>query len=151
MLCVQLTELPNKECEGKVKIDLFRQLYVNKQHFVAPNVTVIETLIMHVNEIIQKEERSQKHDQMLELVIVLYKQLLQIPEAESGTSLSGVGGKRNVQKSLLLAFKEHNVLDLLVFLSQDFSEENNLSSLCKKLAPHVLEMQYHIFKNFTPA
>ena len=43
------------------------------------------------------------------------------------------------------------MLDLLVFLSQDFSEENNLSSLCKKLAPHVLEMQYHIFKNFTPA
>ena len=27
---------------------------------------------MHVNEIIQKEERSQKHDQMLELVIVLF-------------------------------------------------------------------------------
>lgn len=106
---------------------------------------------MHVNEIIQKEERSQKHDQMLELVIVLFKQLLQIPEAEDGLSHAGHGSKRNVQKSLLLSYKEHNVLDLLVFLTQDFSEENALSSLCKKLAPHVLEMQYHIFANFTPA
>ena len=35
---------------------------------------------MHINEILQKEERSQKHEQMIELVIVLFKQLLQIPE-----------------------------------------------------------------------
>ena len=38
------------------------------------------------------------------------------------------------------------MLDLLVFLSQEFRE-----SLHKKLAIHLLEMQYHIFKNFTPA
>ena len=88
---------------------------------------------------------------MLELVIVLFKQLLQIPESEDGLNAGARGNKRNVQKSLLLAYKEHNVLDLLVFLTQDFSEENTLSSLCKKLAPHVLEMQYHIFTNFTPA
>jgi len=71
---------------------------------------------VHVNEIIQKEERTQKHDQMLELVIVLLKQLLQIPEVEGGHGLGGTA-KRNVQKSLLLAYKEHNVLDLLVFLT----------------------------------
>ena len=80
MLFVQLTELPNKECDGRMKIDLFRQLHTNKQHFLAPKV--IETLIGHMNEILQKEERSQKHDQMIELVIVLFKQLLQIPEFE---------------------------------------------------------------------
>ena len=62
MVCVQLTELPHKECDGRIKLDIFRQLNVNKQHFVAPKVKVIETLIMHVNEIIQKEERSQKHE-----------------------------------------------------------------------------------------
>ena len=78
MLFCQLTELPNKDCESRIKIDLFRQLHTNKQHFLAPKV--IETLIMHINEILQKEERSQKHEQMIELVIVLFKQLLQIPE-----------------------------------------------------------------------
>lgn len=52
MLFCQLTELPNKECESRIKIDLFRQLHTNKQHFLAPKV--IETLIMHINEILQK-------------------------------------------------------------------------------------------------
>ena len=60
MLMVQLTELPTKECESRLKIQLFRQLAVNKQHFLAPKV--IETLIGHVKEILMKEERSQKHD-----------------------------------------------------------------------------------------
>lgn len=82
MLMVQLTELPNKDCEGRMKVDMFRQLATNKQHFLAPKV--IETLIMHLKEILKKttEERSQKHDQMLELVIVLFKYLLQIPESD---------------------------------------------------------------------
>jgi len=142
MLCVQLTELPHKDCDSRIKIELFRQLHISKSHFLAPKV--IETLIMHANEILQKEERSQKHDQMIELIIVLLKQLLQIPEHEDCASLAS--NKRNLQKSLLLAFKEHNVLDLLVFLSQEFTEPLN-----KKLAIHLLEMQYHIFKNFTPA
>ena len=60
MLFVQLTELPSKECDSRIKIDLFRQLYTNKGHFLAPKV--IETLIMHSNEILQKEEKSQKHE-----------------------------------------------------------------------------------------
>ena len=46
-----------------------------------------------------------------------------------------LGGRRSVQKSLLLAFKEHNVLDLLVFLSQEFTETLN-----KKLVIHILEI-----------
>ena len=37
------------------------------------------------------------------------------------------------------------MLDLLVYLSQEFTETLN-----KKLAIHILEIQYHIFKNFTP-
>lgn len=56
------------------------------------------------------------------------------------------GFKQNVQKTLLLAYKEHNVLDLLVYLSNDFDNPLN-----KKLAIHLLEIQYNILKNFTPA
>ena len=54
---------------------------------------------------------------MIELVIVLFKQLLQIPEYDDKTAASLLGGSRNLQKRLLLAYKEHNVLDLLVYLS----------------------------------
>ena len=72
---------------------------------------------------------------MVELVIVLFKQLLQIPEQEEQGAVGMLGGRRSVQKSLLLAFKEHNVLDLLVFLSQEFTETLN-----KKLVIHILEI-----------
>ena len=133
MLFVQLTELPNKETEGRMKIDLFRQLHNNKMHFLAPKA--IETLIMHMNEILQKEERSQKHEQMIELVIVLFKQLLQIPEHNENSAAQVYGGTRSLQKRLILAYKEHNVLDLLVYLSQEFSETLN-----KKLSIHLLEI-----------
>ena len=85
---------------------------------------------------------------MIELVIVLLKYLLQIPDQDSmqGGANQRASGAPNLQKRLLLEFKEHQVLDLLVFLSQDFSEQLN-----KKLAIHLLEIQYQIFKNFTPA
>ena len=81
---------------------------------------------------------------MIELIIVLFKQLLMIPESDDGASLAG--HKRNLQKNLLLAYKDNYVLDLFVCLSQEFSE-----TLHKKLAIHLLEIQYHIFKNFSPA
>ena len=83
---------------------------------------------------------------MIELVIVLIKQLLMIPDQENSVASAIYGGRSNLQKRLILAYKENNVLDLLVYLSQEFTE-----SLNKKLAIHILEIQYHIFKNFTPA
>jgi len=70
---------------------------------------------------------------MVELVIVLFKYLLQIPEFDEKAHMQQ--GSRNLQKRLLLAFKESEVLDLIVFLSQDFSEPLN-----KKLAIHLLEI-----------
>ena len=51
---------------------------------------------MHINEILQKEERSQKHEQMIELVIVLFKQLLQIPEYDDSAYQSLQGGQRSL-------------------------------------------------------
>ena len=58
----------------------------------------IETLIMHMNEILQKEkeELHPKHEQMIELVIVLFKQLLQIPEQDD----AGRPMKGTAQRSL---------------------------------------------------
>ena len=47
-----------------------------------------------MNEILQLDERSEKHEQMIELVIVLFKQLLQIPDSDEGSQTGmGHGGK----------------------------------------------------------
>jgi hypothetical protein len=44
-----------------------------------------------------------------------------------------------------LAYHEEQVLDAFNFLSQDFNNKLN-----KMLCMHILEIQYQIFKNFTP-
>jgi hypothetical protein len=78
MLLVQLTELPHKDCSSRMALDVFRQLHFYKMHFL--NEKTIKTLIDHVTDILTKEEKTNKHDQMIELIIVLFKQLLQIPD-----------------------------------------------------------------------
>jgi len=72
---------------------------------------------------------------MIELVIVLFKQLLMIPDQDESNIAAIYGGHGNLQKRLILAYKEQNVLDLLVYLSQEFSENLN-----KKLSIHLLEI-----------
>lgn len=73
---------------------------------------------------------------MIELIIVLFKQLLIIPDRSHGVSL---------QKRLLLAFAADSVFDAFNFLTQEFKEP-----LHKKLAMHFLEIHYQVFKHFTP-
>jgi len=35
----------------------------------------------HLADCLQKEQRNEKHEQMIELIIILFKQLLTIPDA----------------------------------------------------------------------
>ena len=87
MLLVQLTSLPTNRVSPKYKLDLFRHLHYYKYHALEPKV--IETLVGHLSEILPKEQRTEKHDQMVELIIVLLKQLLQIPEDQYEIGKSG--------------------------------------------------------------
>jgi hypothetical protein len=64
---------------------------------------------------------------MIELIIVLFKQVLQIPEDRD----------KNQQRRLLLVFAEESVLDSFIYLTQDFSQP-----YIKKLTITFLEIQY---------
>jgi hypothetical protein len=113
-----------------------------KEAFLQPQV--ISVLMEHLADCLQMAERNEKHNQMIELIIVLFKQLLQIPEPrmnQQDTKFS----KRDLQKRLLHVFHKENVLDSFNYLSQDFSDPLN-----KKLCMWILEIQYQIVKNFTP-
>jgi hypothetical protein len=35
----------------------------------------------HLADCLQKEQRNEKHEQMIELIIILFKQLITIPDA----------------------------------------------------------------------
>jgi hypothetical protein len=85
MLLVQLTELPSPQCESKPKIGITEALYSYKEAFLVPKV--IESLMNHLADCLKAEEKTQKHNQMIELIIVIFKQLLAIPERPHGISL----------------------------------------------------------------
>jgi hypothetical protein len=67
----------------------------------------------HLADCLQATPRNEKHEQMIELIVILFKQMISIPEV-AGTAL---------QKRLLLHFSEESVLDCFIFLTQDYSQD----------------------------
>ena len=132
MMLVQLTEIPAKDFESMIKNEILGHLTTYKTVFFEPRV--IDTLMTHLADCLQREEKTTKHNQMIELIVVLFKQLLTIPDSDTGSE----------QKQLLLKFQDASVLDSFNFLTQDFKDPLN-----KKLAMHFLEIQYRIFSCFT--
>jgi hypothetical protein len=139
ILLVDLTELPHPDCQNEE--EMLNQLCIAKNAFLAP--LIIPTLIEHLADCLQKEEdvRNERHDQFIELIIVLFKHLLQIPD--SLKEKDSTGKYSNLQKRLLLAFDSANVLDSFIFLTQEFDK-----SLPKKLSLHFLEIFHFIYKDF---
>ncbi len=70
----------------------------------------------HLADCLVVEEKNQKHEQMIELIIVLFKQLLQIPDAKHNQTDTKFAGKE-LQKNLLLVMSSESVLDSFNFLS----------------------------------
>lgn len=66
----------------------------------------------HLADCLQVEVKIQKHNQMIELIIVLFKQLLIIPDR-----LQDKAGGSSLQKRLLLAFAADSVFDAFNFLT----------------------------------
>ena len=69
----------------------------------------------HLADCLQAESRTQKHNQMIELIVVLFKQLLVIPDKP-------IDGQASLQKRLLLVFANESVYDAFNFLTQEFKE-----------------------------
>ena len=70
----------------------------------------------HLADCLQAEQKTQKHNEMIELLIVLFKQLLLIPEpraSEKGSQYVGM----HLQRDLLLKYKQDAVLDAINYLS----------------------------------
>lgn len=109
MVMINLTAIPTSQCFKSVQ--LYEQLRGYKEAFIRFNVSSV--LMEHLADCLQATQRNEKHEQMIELIIILFKQMISIPEA-SGTAL---------QKRLLLHFSEESVLDSFIFLTQDYSQD----------------------------
>ena len=141
ILLVDLTEPVFSGC--KVKNDMILALQMYKLAFLAPSV--IKCIITHMADCLEKDQqsRNEKHDQMIELIVVLFKHLLAIPDPPKSTTNLAY---QDLQKKLLTLYYDSNVLDSFIYLTQEFN-----TTLSKKLALHFLEIFYHIYKYFNPS
>ena len=72
-----MTQMPVQECRIKSKIMPCLREY--KDAFIRHNVSGV--LMEHLSDCLQMEERTDLHNNMMELIIVLFKQLLSISDA----------------------------------------------------------------------
>eukprot|EP00826_Nyctotherus_ovalis_P040972 TRINITY_DN4080_c0_g1_i1.p1 TRINITY_DN4080_c0_g1~~TRINITY_DN4080_c0_g1_i1.p1 ORF type:complete len:337 (-),score=102.82 TRINITY_DN4080_c0_g1_i1:47-925(-) len=143
ILLVDLTELPDpndRERDCRTKDQVLSCLQSYKHAFLSS--AVLSVLMVHVAECLQKEgeARTERHNQMIELILILLKHLLKISEPLQ-TIRAGNELHRDLQKRLIIAFKEANVLDSFVYLTQDMT-----SPISKKLGLDFLDIFYTIFK-----
>jgi timeless len=109
---------------------------------------VISTLLHHLSEclVIPQESRSKAHDQMIELIITLIRNLTSVPDAPMSAPnfLGGSELRSNLQFNFLQVLSK-TAFDALVYLCQDFS-----TPLMKKLNIVLLEIFFNIFSSFCP-
>lgn len=95
--------------------------------------------MLHMASCLESPSRNKKHEQMIELIIVLFKQLLMISDNQDKNQYS-------LQKQLLSVFSEESVFDSFIYLTQDFTDP-----FFQKISLHFLEIWYQVFKCFTPS
>ena len=142
LLTVQMTEFPSQSCyKGDF---LVSSLQRSKLAFLQANV--VKTLMIHLADCmsVEAQNRTKIHENMIELIITLIRNLVRIPDLEEARH-SVNEFKRNMQFNLLLIFEKDSVFDALIFLCQDMT-----SPLLRKLNLAFLEIFYHIFSSFKP-
>lgn len=84
MVMVQLTAPLAPNC--RVSNELLNNMRQYKDQFISQNVTSV--LMEHMADCLQKpaEQRNEKHEQMIELIVVLFKQIIAIPDASPNES-----------------------------------------------------------------
>ena len=70
MIMVSLTQMPAEDCKRKTQI--IEKLRGYKDEIIN-NKKVVATLMEHLADCLQKEERNDKHNNMIELIIVFFK------------------------------------------------------------------------------
>ena len=91
---------------------------------------------------VQESERSKAHDQMIELIITLYRNLLKVPDAEKDVSDRF---KKNLQLRFIDSLHKQSSLDAFIFIVQQAS-----STMMKKISLTLLEIFFYILIPFEP-
>lgn len=84
---------------------------------------------------------------MIELIVLLFKNLLSIPDVEE-TKIgleSGKEVKRNLQRNFIYCMIKESVLSAFIYISQDFK-----SSIMQRITLALMEIFYYALTPFDP-
>lgn len=153
IVLVSLTEKPYKGFTGIAKYTEYLQNY--KLSFITSKEAV-KVIINHLAECLSKpiEVRNEQHDQMLELITYLFRNLLSIPDktpqfikATKGVAMYNTrdDSMKDLQRRFLHKLSDESSLDAFVYMCQDFTPTS-----IRKLNLCFLEIFYHALASFKP-
>ncbi|CAG9324990.1 unnamed protein product [Blepharisma stoltei] len=153
IVLVSLTEKPDKSNYNQQK---YIESLQNYKLSVITSKDAIKVIVNHLAECLSKptDQRNEQHDQMLELIVYLFRNLLAVPDKTSHVLKASKGiaiynsredNMKDLQTRFLHKLADETVLEAIVYLCQDFT-----NPVVKKLNLCFLEIFYHIFKNFQP-
>ena len=142
MLFTQLTEFPKKSCTRRNELIGYLQSY---KFAFGTNSNAIHTINIHLSDFFQVEEdeRPKIYDQMIEMIVIIYKNLLKVPD--NNTPDGFITQRRDLQPKFITTLYRQKTLDAFVFIIQQASPV-----LMKKLNLYLLEIFYHLFSSFEP-
>lgn len=143
ILLVQLTETPARTSPQFHEIIGIQQDY--KIAFLSNEVN--NSILLHLADCLNKEveQRSKLHDQMIELIMTLYRNILRVPDLHRTNSISEEV-KQNLQIMFYKVLHQEQAFEAFVYLAQDKNAE-----IMKTLNLVFLEIFYHIFSAFDPS
>jgi len=153
IVLVSLTEKPQKEHFN------FQKCLETLQNYKLSFVTskdALKVIVSHLAECMSKpsDERNEQHDQMLELIVYLFRNLLAIPDRSlsvfRGAQRVSVYNSRednfkDLQRRLLHKLADETILEAIVYMAHDFTKNS-----ARKLNLCFLEIFYYILKDFEP-
>eukprot|EP00743_Colponemidia_sp_Colp-15_P007910 GILK01008568.1.p1 GENE.GILK01008568.1~~GILK01008568.1.p1 ORF type:complete len:1379 (-),score=332.12 GILK01008568.1:34-4131(-) len=138
-----LTMAPNKKVSELPKLIHYQQTY--KEAFLRQDVLAI--LMSWMAESLAREgpQRTEEDRQRIELLLSLFRNLLQIPDPLPSANSSRDDHKSNLQQQLLAQFQRENVFEALLLICQSIKEPVWQSN---KFV--FMEIFYHIFSKTSP-
>ena len=153
VLMVTLTDKADKD---HLTDPLYTEILQNYKTTFVTRPALCEILVKHIVYCLTIDPalKNDRHDQMLELIIYLIRNLVAIPDRQIGVKKGKKGffvvnskedHHSDLQRRLLHVLSNSLLLEALIFLAQDFKSAN-----IQKLNFCLLEIFYHILKHFQP-
>lgn len=153
VLMVTLTDKPDKD---HLSDPIYTEILQNYKTTFVTRSGLIEALVKLIVYCLTIDPalKNERHDQMLELIIYLIRNLVAIPDRQMGIKKGKKGffmvnskedHYSDLQRRLLHVLANSLVLEAVIFIAQDFK-----SATIQKLNFCLIEIFYHIIKHFKP-